>query len=337
MASPDFNQLQSGEGGSRSYWSKPEGVTTLLFMGGAAAVALYYWDKLSQFLIRVTENTLYLGFLLGIVGLLVFLVTSKDIRAGVFFLFKTMMRKITGLIVQLDPIAIMKIYIQDLREKREKMSGQIDTLAGQLAKLTKKINDNNDQIKVKFAEANKANEMGNKPGMREAASLATIEGAGLQEMNEKLLPLQKNMKNVLGFMEKVQSSADYLIKETEIKVKLKEAEYQAIKESSNALRTAISIFKGDPDKKFYFDESMEYIQDDMSKRLGEMKRAMDLSMDFVNGVDIQNGILSDKGQAMLEAFNRGEINLVDVNAADTIPRISNTGKAKDDGYRGLLE
>jgi hypothetical protein len=75
----------------------------------------------------------------------------------------------------------------------------------------------------------------------------------------------------------------------------------------------------------------------MSKRLGEMKRAMDLSMDFVNGVDIQNGILSDKGQAMLEAFNRGEINLVDVNAADTIPRISNTGKAKDDGYRGLLE
>jgi len=110
------------------------------------------------------------------------------------------------------------------------------------AKYHKKINENNDNIKAKFAEANKANSMTDKPGMKEAAQLATIEGAGLQEMNEKLLPLQRNMKTVLGFMEKVSSSADYIIKETEIKVKLKEAEYEIVKSSSNALKTAISIF-----------------------------------------------------------------------------------------------
>ena len=75
-----------------------------------------------------------------------------------------------------------------------------------------------------------------------------------------------------------------IIKETEIKVRLKEVEYKMVKESSSALRTAVSIFKGDPDKKFYFDESMEYIQDDMSQKLGEMKRAMDMSMDFINSV-----------------------------------------------------
>ncbi|MFY7825887.1 MAG: hypothetical protein ACOVQ4_02120 [Flectobacillus sp.] len=334
----DLSQIGGGDAPQKSFWSKPEGVTSLLFLGAAGAVGLYYFNKIVEFLIKVTENTLYLGALLAVLGLFVFLITSKDVRTAAFFLFKTTMRKIAGLVIQLDPIAIMKIYIEDLKEKRQKMSGQIDILAGQLVKLNKKINENNDQIKQKFAEANKANTMIDKPGMREAASLATIEGAGLQEMNEKLLPLQRNMKTVLGFMEKVQSSADYIIKETEIKVKLKEAEYEIVKSSSNALKTAISIFKGNPDKKFYFDESMEYIQDDMSKKLGEMKRAMDLSMDFINGVDIQNGILTDKGQAMLEAYNSGEFKLISLDSSPSSSTSTpNIPPSKDSGYKGLLE
>ncbi len=95
---------------------------------------------------------------------LIFLFTSRDVRTAVFFLFKTLMRKITGTIIKLDPIAIMKIYISDLKDKREKMQGQINTLAGQLVRLNKKINENNEQIKQKFAEANKASELSHKPG-----------------------------------------------------------------------------------------------------------------------------------------------------------------------------
>lgn len=328
----DFSTLGGKDNPNKSFWSKPEGFTSMLFLGALAATGLYYFNKIVTFLIEVTANTLYLAALLGVLGLVIFLVTSPDVRTAVFFLFKTFMRKITGIVIQLDPIAIMKIYIQDLKDKREKMSAQIDLLAGQLVKLNKKIMDNNVLIKAKFAEANKANSMSDKPGMREAASLATIEAAGLQEMNEKLLPLQRNMKTVLEFMEKVQSSADYIIKETEIKVKLKETEYQIVKSSSNALKTAISIFKGDPDKKFYFDESMEYIQDDMSKKLGEMKRAMDLSMDFINGVDIQNGILTDKGKALLDAYNQGDFKLINIEN----PTPSGI-KPKDSSYKNLLE
>ncbi len=335
----DFSQLggNSDDQAKKSFWNRPEGVVGFLFLAALAGVGLVYFNRVVEFLIKVTENTLYLAVLLAALGVLIFLFTSKDVRTAVFFLYKTIMRKITGLVIQLDPIAIMKIYIQDLKDKRRKMQGQIDLLAGQLVKLNRKINENNEAIKQKFAEANKAQSMADKPGMKETASLATIEGAGLQEMNEKLFPLQRNVQTVLAFMEKVNTSADYIIKETEIKVKLKEAEYQIVKESSNALRTAISIFKGNPDKKFYFDESMEYIQDDMSKKLGEMKRAMDLSMDFINSVDVQNGVLSDKGQAMLEAYNKGDFKLIQLDS----PSPSSTNKPinppKDQGYRSLLE
>ncbi|RTQ53465.1 hypothetical protein EJV47_01625 [Hymenobacter gummosus] len=342
MATPDFSQIGgNSDVEKRSFWSRPEGILGLAVIVAAGGVGLYFFNEIVEFLIKVVSNTLQLGLLLGAVALLVFLLTSRDIRTGAFFLFKTLMRKMAGLIIQLDPIAILKIYIDDLKQKRQKMQGQIDTLAGQLVKLNKKINENNDLIKQKFAEANKASSMADRPGMKEASQLATIEGAGLQQMNEKLLPLQRNMKVVLAFMEKVNQSADYIIKETEIKVRLKEVEYKIVKESSSALRTAVSIFKGNPDKKFYFDESMEYIQDDMSQKLGEMKRAMDLSMDFINSVDVQNGILSDKGQAMLEAYNKGEFKLVQLDAQPDVPafqpRPGEVNPPKDAGYRNLLE
>ncbi len=340
MATPDFTSIGGGtDAEKRSFWSRPEGMVGLLAMAALAATGLYYFNEVVKFLIDVTANTLHLALLLGALGLLIFLITSKDIRTAVFFLFKTLMRKITGLVIQLDPIAILKIYIDDLKDKRRKMQGQIDTLAGQLVKLNKKINDNNAEIKQKFAEANKASQLTDRPGMKETAQLATIEGAGLQSMNEKLLPLQRNIQLVLNFMEKVNQSADYIIKETEIKVRLKEVEYKIVKESSSALRTAISIFKGDPDKKFYFDESMEYIQDDMSQKLGEMKRAMDMSMDFINSVDVQNGILSDKGTAMLDAYNSGEFKLVNLDTAPPAPlmRAADGSVPKDAGYRDLLQ
>ena len=248
---PDFSQIGGDtEADKRSFWSRPEGVVGLLIMAGIGILGVTYINQILEFLIRVTENTLYLALLLAALGLLIFLFTSKDVRTAVFFLFKTFTRKLAGVVIQLNPIAIMKIYVDDLKEKREKMQGQINLLAGQMVKLNKKITENNEAIKQKFAEANKAQSISDRPGMKEAASLATIEGAGLQEMNEKLFPLQRNIKLVLEFMEKVNSSAGYIIKETEIKVKLKEAEYQIVKESSNALRTAVSIFKGNPDKKF---------------------------------------------------------------------------------------
>jgi hypothetical protein len=343
--STDFSQLggpaADGAAPRQSFWNRPEGVAGALLIIALGALMLANLNPVLEFLIRLMQNTISLIVTGVVLAGLVFLLTSRDIRTGLFFLFKTLSRNLAGIVVKLDPIAIMKIYVDDLKQKRTQMNGQIDRLQGQLVKLNRTITDNNDQIKQKFAEANKANSIADRPGMQDAARLATIEGAGLQEMNQKLLPLQQNIQTVLAFMEKVNQSADYIIKETEIKVRLKETEYKIVRESSNALRTAVSIFKGNPDKKFYFDQSMEYIQDDMSQKLGEMKRAMDLSMDFINGVDIQNGIMTDKGQALLDAYNRGDFKLAQLSAPGqnpiTAPVPGQANPPRDAGYRSLLD
>lgn len=282
----------------KSLWSKPEGKATLLILAGLGCVLFYYWGLILPFLIMTLQNTLYFGFLCGILGLLVFLLTNKQIRTMVWYLWKTLMRGLAGLIIEINPIAILKTYIRDLEDKQEELSQKITELAGAEEKLGQKIQKNQDESEEHLRMAAKAKEM----GKMEAAQLHAMKAGGLQGMNEKLGPLFGNMQKLHGFLDKAFKAADFIVKQSKIQVELKEAEYEAIQTSSKALRSAMSVFKGDPDKKAMFEQSLEYIQDDMAKKVAEMKRIMEISTEFIDNADIESGVNYDKGMALLDEY-----------------------------------
>jgi len=207
------------------------------------------------------------------------------------------------------------------------MSGKIDELAGAKEKLGNKMNANAESAKDHLAKAAKAQQMGN----NQAASLHAMQAGGLQEMNNKLAPLYGNMQKLHEFLEKVYKAADFVIKQTQIQVELKEAEYDAIKSSSKALRSAMSIFKGDPDKRAMFEQSLEYIQDDMAKKVGEMKRIMQLSTEFMDNADIDSGVNYDKGMALLDQYMSGQQLSILAPQQSTVPQTFQSSLSNSDG------
>lgn len=285
----------------KSLWSKPEGKATLLVLAGLGSVLFYYWGVILPFLIMTVQNSLYFGFLCGVVALLVFLLTNKQIRTMVWYLWKTLMRGLAGLIIEINPIAILKSYIRELEDKQEELSQKITELAGAEEKLGQKIQKNHDESEDHLRMAAKAKEM----GKMEAAQLHAMKAGGLQSMNEKLGPLFGNMQKLHDFLDKAYKAADFVVKQSKIQVELKEAEYDAIQTSSKALRSAMSVFKGDPDKKAMFEQSLEYIQDDMAKKVAEMKRIMEISTEFIDNADIESGVNYDKGMALLDDYING--------------------------------
>lgn len=46
----------------------------------------------------------------------------------------------------------------------------------------------------------------------------------------------------------------------------------------------MSVIKGDPDKKAMFDAALEAIADDVSNKVGEMERFMELSRNFMQSI-----------------------------------------------------
>jgi hypothetical protein len=291
-----------GSGDKKSFWAKPEGLATLLVWAGIIGAGVYFWGVIIPFLVMVVQNTLYFVFLCAALALVVFLLTNKQIRTMVFYLWKMLMRGLAGLIVQMNPIPILLAYIDELKAKREEMRQKIDELAGAEAKLADKMNSNAERATNDLAMAAKAKQMGND----QAASLHALEAGLMQQTNEKLAPLHNNMLKLLAFLKKVESAADFTIKQTELQVAAKQDEFEAVNAGSSALRSAMKIFKGDPDKRQMFDQSMEFIQDDMAKKVGEMKRIMEFSTEFIDNADIEHGVQYDKGMALLDQYMSGQ-------------------------------
>jgi hypothetical protein len=70
------------------------------------------------------------------------------------------------------------------------------------------------------------------------------------------------------------------------------------------MNSAMNIISGNQDQRHMFDQALEAIADDVSKKVGEMERFMDLSESFMASVDLQNGVFEEEGLKMLDKWER---------------------------------
>jgi hypothetical protein len=93
-------------------------------------------------------------------------------------------------------------------------------------------------------------------------------------------------------------------------VLVKEQEQRAIHTSHSAMQSAMSIIKGNPDKRVLFDNAMDAVAEDVSEKVNEMERFMDMSSNFMDSLDLQNGIFEENGLEMLENWEKETTSLI---------------------------
>src|SRR5680860_1323946 len=98
----------------KSFWKKPEGVTGTLFLGGILLGAGYLIFANMAAIVALFSNVLYLSLILIALAVILYMVFDPRMRNLVWYMYKSVMRWVTGLFVQIDPIGILKSYVQDL-------------------------------------------------------------------------------------------------------------------------------------------------------------------------------------------------------------------------------
>lgn len=290
----------SQPGKSKSFWSKPEGVVGALFLAGGAALAAYLVMSFGLVIYSFLQTTIGTVLGLSVLGLIIFMAIDGKTRKLVGYLYQSFMRWITGLFIKIDPMSIIKGYLDDLKYNLKKMNIQIGKLRGQKHKLMELIHQNTQQIKSNMEMATQA-----KSSKDEKVLILKTRKAGrLRDSNVKLTDLLKKMEIMQRVLTKMRDNSSILIEDTEDQVRIKEQEQKAILASHSAMKSAMNIIKGDPDKKAMFDQAMGVIADDVSMKVGEMEKFMDMSEDFMQSIDIQNGIFEEKGMKMLEKWEK---------------------------------
>lgn len=293
-------QFDNPSGKPKSFWKRPEGVTGTLFLLAILGGLGYVLYTFGPQLIALTSNILYLSLLLLALGAIVYMVLDPKMRNLIWYMYKSVMRSVTSWFVTIDPVGILKNYVEDLQDNLIKMRKQIGLIRGQMRKLQSLMEKNNEEIENNMKLAGAARDK----GMEKQMLLSSRKAARLKESNEKYQVLYNKMEVLYRILNKMHQNSEILLEDTKDQVELKEQERKAIRTSHSAMKSAMSVISGDPDKRAMFDMAMENIAEDVANKVGEMERFMEMSSSFMDSVDLQNGIFQEEGLRMLEKWEK---------------------------------
>ncbi|TXF88930.1 hypothetical protein FUA23_12800 [Neolewinella aurantiaca] len=284
----------------KSFWQRPEGVTGLIFLvaliAGGAFLLSTFWTLVGSFL----ATTAGIVVSVAVLGTILFSVLDPRTRALFGYMYKSAMRAITGVFVNIDPIGILKSYIESLENNLQDMRKQIGKLRGQIRHLKTLVETNETEINKQLKLAKLAKER----DKRQQMILSSRKAARLRESNQKYEVLLTKMDVLSRVLNKMHDNSEILLEDTRDQVELRIVERKAIRASHGAMSSAMSVINGNPDQRAMFDAAMEGIAEDVANKVGEMERMMDLSNEFMSSVDLQNGVFADEGLRMLEEWEQ---------------------------------
>ncbi len=317
----------------KTFWQRPEGVTGALFMAAILGGGGYLLYKALPTLILLAQNTMYLLMLLIGIGILLYMILDPKMRNLVWYMYKSVMRWITGIFVNIDPIGILKSYVDTLETNLGKMSKQIGNLQGQMQQLNGVMQSNNKEIQ----DAMKRAEQAKKQGMEQQITLETRKAARLQDSNQKYQVLFNRMDLLKKILTKMYDNSEILKEDTKDQVRVKEQERKAIRTSHSAMQSAMSVLSGDPDQRAMFEMAMENINNDVAGKVGEMERFMEQTSKVMGSIDLQNGVFEDEGMKMLEEWEKGNILSNDKFELRELPKGDKSNDPANSGYDTLFK
>lgn len=287
---------------TKSFWERPEGTTGMVaiaaIIGGLWLTADFFislFNKAITMLGQAITITVLGAVLFGIIMIL----SNKKFQTLVSYGFKSIMRKITGAFVEIDPIGIMKSYIQDLRGKLGTMDDSIAKLRGQISVCKKQVNDNDTSYEAEMAKAKVAKDK----NMNSMFTVASRQAGRLEKLNkESLRPLLMQMEIHLKALLKYREVTGTVIDDLSNEVKARQIEREMILTSHSAMSTAKKIMMGGTDQKELFDQAMEFVVNDYGMKMGEIENFIENSKGFVEGLDLQNGVYEADALAKLQEW-----------------------------------
>ena len=286
-----------------SPWEKPGGTLGMIVAGlaiGGGCILLY---KILPFLFSLTTNLLTLTLLVGALAGIGFLITNKRFRKTCSLVYFMIMRKITGFIIEIDPIAIVEKKVQEMKKKILEIEKQMGSLNGLNKQNERKIEDKKIQLQRQFDLLNEYN----KANKRAEAGVAERQAVRLQSSIERQIKRLNDSKKWYEILKSLKHAAELTVLDTENEVNDRKEEFESIKAQHKAFSSIMSIMKGDPDQMEDFTRAMDFMAYDITQKLGEMSNVIDETGGLLSQFAIEEGVASKKADELLKKYESNGI------------------------------
>ena len=289
-----------------SKWEKPGGTTGMIVLGVVVGAIAINITPIMNFIAAACASTLSAIGMAAALFLVLYCLFDPRIRNIGSTIYFMIMRKIEGLLVDYDPISIVKRKIMQMNNKIQEITDNMGKLRGLIDKSEKRIQDKKKQCDHDFQLLNKYKET----GKAQDAAVYERQVARLTEViknTEARLIQSKQWYEIMG---KLKHQAELTVLDATNEVNERVEEWEMIKAQHKAFTSIVGIINGKDDQFSLFTRAMDHMADDISQKLGEMSFIIEETGGLMSKIDMDNLVMSDKANALLAQYNSGGLDAV---------------------------
>lgn len=282
-----------GTPGNKNFWSKPEGKTALLINGGIIAAVVYFWGSIVPFLLSAAVDTLHLMVVCAAIAGLLFVLFDGNFRRMAWYLYRSVMRWLTGQFVAIDPIGIMKTRKEEMQSKKNELEESVAEIRGQRIKLARYLEVNSNDYATSMNKLVTAKDLlqcpdGNK--RRQAERIFTLETRQSERL-DVLIGQQKthmaHYDDVIAALSRYGEICDDAILDYGREIESRKQAQDSANSFRKGMRAAGAILRGMPEQE-EADMAVAYLDQQYSAAIGEVENLLTLTKDVVATADFND-------------------------------------------------
>lgn len=289
-----------------SKWEKPGGTTGMIVLGVVVGAIAINITPIMNFIAAACASTLSAIGMAAVLFLIVYCLFDPRIRNIGSTIYFMIMRKIEGLLVDYDPISIVKRKIMQMNKKIQEITDNMGKLRGLIDKSEKRIQDKKKQCDHDFQLLNKYKETGKMQDAAVYERQVTRLTEVIKNSEERLIQ-SKQWYEIMG---KLKHQAELTVLDATNEVNERVEEWEMIKAQHKAFTSIVGIINGKDDQFSLFTRAMDHMADDISQKLGEMSFIIEETGGLMSKIDMDNLVMSDKANALLAQYNSGGLDAV---------------------------
>lgn len=305
------SNLPATTDGLKELWKRPGGtfakVTGVVALCGAGFAFLKY---VLPFLVAATANLLLFAVELVALAAIIFAVTSKPFRRLVSLTWLQIMRKLYGLVVNIDPIAILQNGINEMKKKLDTVDENVTKLESVLIGMKNKLREYKtnfeknirmrDAIQKKVSNIDDPTEQLKYKAQLQLSNNEITRGEQqIKGQTERILQSEK----YLDIMKKLQVAVNFKVKDAENELDYRKDEFEQAKAQQSAMKSITSIMKGCLTSSMEEEIAMEKVTSTVNNSIAEINRLIDGSNDILVNFELNQDINSMKAAEIVKMFD----------------------------------
>lgn len=305
----------------KELWKRPGGtfakVSGILAIG-AVGFGLY---KALPFLITLASNTIWFVVEMVVLAILLYVVTSKQFRRGIQLLWLQISRWFIGLIVEMDPINILKNGISEMKQNESKVHKAVTDLEAILVSMKKKLTEYQKEFDSNKSRAEIADKKLRDPRTDDetksslASTLKLLARSivrGEEQISKQKTRIETSSK-YLDIMKRLEKMVEFHVKDAEEQLKYTQDDYEQAKAQASAMKSINSILRGGLTKSMEEELALDNVNSTINESIAEMNRLLDGSNDLLINFDLDSEASLEKANEILKAIDEGKFNILKEN------------------------